>query len=1674
MKQRIFFWLLLFQASTLSLIGQNYLMDGTPITDCGGFFLDSGGGSNPYGANENFETTICPDGTSGTHIRLNFSGVDVFNTDFLCFFDGPTSADPSLGCSSDYLVGAPFIIQATAANLSGCVTITFNSDAVGQGAGWAAAIECIPACQLITAVLTSSDPVVNPPDTGYIDICPGDQVSFEGHGLYPQNGVVYSHSDQTSTFEWDFGDGTIGVGPNATHQFNEPGGYTVQLTITDQLGCRNTNFISQRIRVATVPNFELDPDWDNQICVGDTIAIGATVNADSSGSVLTVLPPIEGSFQSAGIRSDSLPLPDGTGASYETSIYFSDFAPGQVLTNINDLLGICVNMEHSYLRDLEIGLTCPDGTYIVLHDFAGQVGGEVFLGEPFEADEGFNPPVPGLGYDYCWTPDATNGTWLEYANTFSPPTLPAGDYNSFDPLTDLLGCPLNGEWTITVQDLWAIDNGYIFSWSVEFDPDLYPSLETFTPNFIDWEWQQIPSITYYSQDSIQGSPENAGIASYTFLVYDDFGCTWDSTVMVDVLPNTHPDCYDCQDNINPVPDTVVCVGEPVTLDVGVNTSSSEVTFESYQNYPIGFANHPHTDPFEAPIMINSITPAFVTDPVADIVSVCIDMNTNFLSDIIVQLRAPNGVILDLTSNNGGTSDFYTQTCFTPTAVTPITAGTTPFTGEYQPEGDWNDLVGTAINGDWTLLVSDGAGPTFFGNFNWWSITFNSINIVNYTWTPDPTLSCTDCPDPVATPLGPNTYYVQSEDSYECIYNDSIQIDITAPVPAPDVTCDASTPNQILFTWLQVDTFTQYQVNVNNMGWEPANGFLSHLLTGLPNGSSASIQVQVVDLGAFCEAEIGVADCMTCTIGIDAQNVNPVSCVSSCDGTVQLIGIDGTPPYTFTVINTVDLSTTTQPDNGLFNTLCQGPYLGIVEDGVGCLDTISFLIEDANPLSLVVNQTQSISCFGENDGEATAIPAGGTGTFTYFWSDPLAQILPTATLLTAGPVTVTVTDGNGCEVTGTTVIEQPFPLQLSPSNTNVLCFEGSSGTGQVAVNGGTYPYTYLWNDVAGTTDSLVANLPAGMYEVLVTDANGCQETSNITILQPLEALSAEAIQTDISCFGENGGQAQVTASGGTGAPNYTYEWSNNSVTSTISGLSPQVYSVTVTDINGCEASASVNIDEYNPMTITVIFSPVSCTGYMDGELAVTSVLGGSGSGQLDYLWSANPALNADVITGLAGDQTYGVTVTDDEGCSATGSVFLEEPDPISIQLSGEDATCFGIATGSATVVSIVNSTGIVTYQWGPNADNQTTQTASNLEAGVYTVEVTDELGCIASGDVEIDQPAPLTVDFDVSPNDCFGLEEGIISLTAGGGVGQYQYIWSSGSGGTIIDDLPAGWYYLTLSDANGCILEDSVEVMQPEPLEPIVEVTDASCFGDRDGRISAITLGGTGPYLYSLDDINYTGSNTLVGLYAGDYTLYVRDANGCFWFEDIVVGEPPAMEVIIPLAPEVSINLGETIELEAYTENNQGPALLTWSAPYDGTLSCTECDNPVSNTENTITYEVFAIDTVGCEAFAEVIVRVIKERIILVPTGFSPNGDGNNDRLLVHGQEGSTVMLFRIFDRWGEMVYESSNFPVNDPNMGWDGTFKGQDMNSGVFLWYAEVKYIDGLIETFKGTTTLVR
>lgn len=1804
-----------------------YVMgDQAQITDCNGFFLDSGGNQNDYGANENLTTLICPDPGSfnGTHVRLSFSGADLGDdVDDLAFYDGQDETAPLLSLASDFFNNTPFVIQATAANTSGCLYVVFTSDGRSEGDGWSATIDCVPSCQQIEAVLVSTDPPVSPVDTGYIDVCPGERIQLVAEGRYPQDSLVYEHSDLTSSFEWDFGDGIIAYGPTVTHAYEEPGGYLIQLKITDQFGCTNTNYINQRVRVSTRPTFNIGGVLDDEICVNDTVSLTSRVNQLDPSRNISVQSN-EGNFLADGVRSDSLALPDGTGVAYKTSINFTDFAPGQVLENIDDLLGICVNIEHSWMRDLEIAITCPDGNTVILHDHPANTGSGVYLGEPTTADG--RDPRPGLGYDYCWTPDAPDMTWLDWANrndNIGFETLPEGDYASFEPLTELLGCPLNGEWTISVQDLWGQDNGFIFSWSINFDPKIYPSIETFTPEIIDYQWEMNPTVFMQTPDSISASPQNAGSAAYRFTIVDDFGCAYDTSLVVDVLPQTHPDCYSCADNLSSPADTSICNGETVRLNVAPSSDEmeEEVVFQAYPLYEFGATNHPPALPYESKMAVNSINPTIIGNPTLDIERVCIDIETDWAEDIEILLKSPTGIIMPLASGVGGAGHNFENTCFTPAANRAIAAGTAPFTGDFQPEGDWQLLLGSPTNGEWSLLVSDAFGLNTFSKLNSWAITFRTVNEVAYNWTGGNDLTCTDCPDPEFSPSETTTYTIETSDSYGCVYSEDVQVNVVGDAAAPNVRCDISDPFELTYNWTGENAQDTYEIRINGGAWQlPNNGATSHILNGVGFNDDNEIEVRVAgSQNLNCIIPTGQSTCRYDVCMVSAGIVDmprDASCHNTTDGGVDISAVGGERPYTYILDNrpsqvdsfyndiapgnhtlivmdvnmcadtimfdifapdSILLDVTTQdpscfeftdgssrvavtggtmPYTYLWSTgnteafvdnLEDGTHSVTVTDGNGCSeeatitvtqpeklepnltststscadtndgtamvnpsggtapytyqwsnnsDSLSavnlpagdhtILITDANgcivqeavnvprPQALFIAEIDQIpvSCAGGNDGMAYVVAGGGTMPYMYTWSDPLAQNADTAVLLTAGRVVVEVEDANGCTVSNETTVGEPTPLQLSTQVTDVNCFQGSDGTAMVTPGGGTGPYMYAWNDPNNQTTPTATDLPTGEYMVVVTDANGCETPSTVTINEPSTAISASVAQTFVGCFAARQGEAEVTATGGT-TP-YTYKWTDAQTTAVAIELDSIENFVTVTDANGCEVIESVIIEDLDMIEINIIDVPPTCFGFNDGVMGVNNITGGTGTGYT-YQWSTEPTQTTETVMGLTGGRAYTVTITDSQGCVNATSKALEQPAEISFNLSGTDALCFGDSTGTASVIDVMGDNSNYTYRWDLGANAQTTPTATGLREGSYSVTIEDEDGCRSTNSVTIGQPTALATRFTVTDNSCFGDTDGVISVVASGGTPGYLYNWSNNETSEKIGTLLAGEYFLTVTDVNGCRRVDSTQVAQPTAVSAALTSQDVTCFGDRDGLIDIVPSGGTPPYLYSLDNENFNGSRTIVGLVEGDYNVYIRDANDCSWFETATINTPAEFMVnIVGEAQRDMVEVGDSLRLYGETENAAGRVEYVWSSAVEDVLSCNECNNTVVKPMNPLYVEVYAIDENGCEAEDRLQVMVNKNRVVLVPTGFTPNDDNRNDKLMVHGAEGSMIKTFNVFDRWGELMYTAEEFSINDQSAGWDGNFRSRPAPAGNYVWYLEVEYIDGVKETLKGSTTLIR
>ncbi len=1881
---------------------QTYVISNGTQNTCGGVFVDTGGSSGDYGTFENFEMTFCSTNAVGdTHVSIFFAPSTFAAGDLLCFYDGTDSSGPSLGCQTDYSTGDGFIVQATAANPSGCITVTWESNG-GTAPGWVGTISCVQQCQTVLADLVMSTPIVEPADTGWIDICPGDVVTFNGGGVYPQNNLIYNQSDNTSVFEWDFGDGSSAFGPNVTHQYNTPGGYIVELFITDQAGCRSTNFIKQRIRVSGPPIFNITDDLPSNICVGDTIKIFTGV--ESNLADISVIPG-EGSFQAGGTVADSIGIPDGTGETYFSCLTLNDFNPGQTLPTVDDLLGICVIMEHSYLGDLEIEITCPSGQSIILHEFSNFGGGGYYLGEPIEGDDGAGQdPDPGLGYEYCWVPNAPNGTWLQ-----TPPVggiLPAGDYSSFENLSGLVGCTLNGEWCISIQDLWGIDNGVIFSWELELNDALYPNLETFNLDIVDQQWLDDPSIIINDQDSLVASPQFPGAVTYTFQTTDNFGCVYDTTINITVLPQTHPNCFNCTGNLIPIADQSICAdqGEFADLTTDIeNVELTEVTFQSVENAPFTSANFYPVNPYSSTVNVTGLPYATITN--TSIQEVCINIDHNFLNDVVVYLQAPNGTVLELTTNNGITSDNYTQTCFSPTATDAITTGSAPFTGSWLPEGDFNSLIGSQSNGNWTLLVGDQFGGFDSGVLLNWNITFNLDNTLSYSWSPTNGLSCTDCNNPTANPTTTTTYTVTATDLLGCSYTETVTVtaqNCTTPCTltaalggTTDISCFGDNDGTVTITSLGAigdatyvldGTDTQVNngvftgigpgahsvvitddnactetinftinepieviVNLNldsdvlcfggNEGsitatgsggdgtisyvWSDPAGQVTPTATGLTAGTYT---VTVTDgQGCSVTASETVSENPALTV---SPSTTPVSCFGGNDGTATVTPAGGTGTYTYawddasaqntptatgltagtytvtvTDSNGCDVTTSgtvIEPltpvvvtdvsqtfiscfgDNGgiaaatasggtgalsyawsssantssIETNLAPGTYTVTATDVNGCSATGSVTIIEHTEVTVMIAET-NVSCFGGSDGTATATAMGGspgytylwdnpsaqvgvtatgltagtytvtatdinncTGTasvtiqepigltivadstmvscnggadgsasilvsggtpgYTYAWSDPAAQSTPTATGLSTGLYFVTITDGLGCTFVEDILVEEPTPVSGTTSFTNVSCFQGNDGTASVVATGGTAPYTYLWSDPAGQNGATAVSLAAGTYTVTITDANLCTATANATIIEPATAVNVVSVeQTTIACSGSNGGAASVIVSGGT--PGYTYAWSSGGTTNVELNLPPGTYTVTATDANSCTATGSVTIVEYAPLSASSSGVDVTCFGGNNGSASVNLVSGGAGNGTLtdySYAWSGTVQTGSTAVNLPAG--TYVVTISDIAGCTTTNSVTISEPSELIPAATSGNLSCANTGDGFVEVAAS-GGTPPYSFQWNGAAGNSTDAMVTNLNPGNYIVTVTDANGCNAVASTIVEPVIPVSISFNVDDNICFGYSGGLIDVNVDGGTPGYTYIWSTGDTLTTdtLQGLQAGTYDVTVVDANGCEVTGSTNVGQPTPVQFSATAEDVTCFGNMDGEIAIEATGGTYPYTYSIDSVNYTGAAGYAGLAPGTYNLNVIDANGCTApSQPITINEPAEVFVGITVdSTMLPLTLGDSVELGVFWGNTVGDVQIDWTGLYGSdSLSCTDCVFTWVNDFENNRYTVTVIDENGCYGEAEIEIIVDRQRSVFVPSGMTVNNDDVNDVLMVHGSTGTKVLTFRVYDRWGEMLFRADDYDINStaPEHVWDGTFKGKIMNSAVFVWYVEVEYIDGRRESFEGNTTLLR
>jgi PKD repeat protein len=742
------------------------------------------------------------------------------------------------------------------------------------------------------------------------------------------------------------------------------------------------------------------------------------------------------------------------------------------------------------------------------------------------------------------------------------------------------------------------------------------------------------------------------------------------------------------------------------------------------------------------------------------------------------------------------------------------------------------------------------------------------------------------------------------------------------------------------------------------------GAVSGVFTGLPAGTYT---VTVTDVNGCSKTTLPVT--ITAPTPVVAAmavtsdyNGSQISCNGASDGRLTVTASGGTGVLKY-VLDQIPLNISGL-NTGIFTGVPAGTYTVTVTDKNNCTAvTAPVTITQPPAILLSANITSNyngsmVSCNGSSDGVITASASGGTGVLTYTILQMPGNLTGAAsgifTGLPAGTYTIRVYDINNCQVTAPNlVIVNPPAITATgavTSNYNgshVTCFGSSDGMITITAAGGTGALSYVLDqipaNVTGAASGIFTGVPAGNYTVTVTDLNGCTKvTPNITVNNP-PAVTASAVVTSnyngsqISCSGVSDGRITVTSSGGTGARTYLLVEIPGNVTGAASGiftgLPAGTYTVTVTDVNGCNMTtapvtitAPASVIAAAAVTSNYFGSQLSCFGASDGRVTVTA---SGGTGVLAYTLVEIPAnvtgAVSGVFTGLPAG-TYTFTVTDKNLCSTvTLPVTITPPPALTIAVNiisnynGRNISCFGASDGRAEAV-VTGGTGSYSYIWYSDPAmtipiGQLTSTAINLVAGDYFVKVTDINGCMISGSVILTQPTALDATITAQANVlCYGNNTGSVTVTATAGTGTAPYQYSIDGGGTwqaggTFGTLAASSYTVLVKDVNSCIKTVTVLITQPtQLLAAITAQTNVSCFGGNDGQVTVTPNAGAGtaPYTFSRDGgANWQGTGLFAGLAAGTYNIIVRDANLCTVTIPVVISEPTVLTMT--KTPDVLLN-----------------------------------------------------------------------------------------------------------------------------------------------------------------------
>jgi hypothetical protein len=505
--------------------------------------------------------------------------------------------------------------------------------------------------------------------------------------------------------------------------------------------------------------------------------------------------------------------------------------------------------------------------------------------------------------------------------------------------------------------------------------------------------------------------------------------------------------------------------------------------------------------------------------------------------------------------------------------------------------------------------------------------------------------------------------------------------------------------------------------------------------------------------------------------------------------------------------------------------------------------------------------------------------------------------------------------------------RPFQIQLQQVQ-HVNCFGDSTGRISLEMDAGCPPFSVAVNDQMLSFDTVgieLDSLPAGNYTLLATDAQGRSDTLTVAISQP-PLLQLNVNPFPVSCATAQSGFAMGMASGG--SPAYQWQWSDGTQMPVADSLSAGTYSLTLTDSVGCSQSDTFTIEIDGQLGVKMDQTHVSCFGLEDGTASANP---SGGIGPFSWQWQNDE--DTETITDLPAGN-YAVTVTDALGCVFEGDTDVFQPDSLFAEIELQPVACFGQNSGSLNITGIG---GLAPYQINWEADSlDGVFLQEQLSSGTYSFTLTDDNGCQFTDSAFVSQPDSLLTLSMVTPASCWMASTGAISLSVEGGTEPYDYQWEPGiyNGQSELSELTAGGYPFTLTDANGCMVVDSLTVLQPDSLFADAVIEDVPCFGEANGSISITPQGGTGPYSYDWNPDTWDGMNFLDGLAGAAYALTLTDNKGCTAAQAFIVEEPDSLWMAA-IFEDVRCAGGEDGFIQVTPQGGTLPYQLSWEPPVFG-------------------------------------------------------------------------------------------------------------------------------------------